>query len=170
MKSILIVFIISMIAVPGYAQTNMHKSYHHHLNRSIKALSEDEVIGYLSGEGMGMAIPAELNHYPGPRHVLDLADSLNLTVEQKTEVQKIYDSMHEKAVELGKEIVEKEELLDSMLSSQNTEAAQVEELLIDISKIKGKLRWVHISAHIQMKEVLYPEQVSTYDRLRGYIK
>ncbi len=42
--------------------------------RGIKALSQDDVEGLLAGAGSpfgGMAKPAELNGYPGPRHVLD---------------------------------------------------------------------------------------------------
>ena len=37
--------------------------------REIKALSRDEINGYLSGDGMAFAKAAELNHYPGPKHV-----------------------------------------------------------------------------------------------------
>ena len=33
--------------------------------REIRALSKEEVHGYLSGDGMGFAKTAELNHYPG---------------------------------------------------------------------------------------------------------
>lgn len=40
--------------------------------REIKALSPDEVAAHLEGRGMGFAKAAELNHYPGPKHVLDL--------------------------------------------------------------------------------------------------
>jgi hypothetical protein len=49
--------------------------YAGHQERPIKALAPEEVAGLLGGEGMGYALAAELNHYPGPRHVLDLADS-----------------------------------------------------------------------------------------------
>jgi hypothetical protein len=51
--------------------------------REIKALSKEEVNGYLSGDGMGFAKVAELNHHPGPRHVLELADQLQLSDEQR---------------------------------------------------------------------------------------
>jgi len=47
--------------------------------RPIKSLSEAEIQGYLNGEGRGLAKVAELNHYPGPQHVLDLADQFALT-------------------------------------------------------------------------------------------
>ena len=48
-------------------------------SRAIKALAPSEVEDLRQGNGMGMALPAELNGYPGPRHVLDLAEELNLT-------------------------------------------------------------------------------------------
>ena len=34
--------------------------------REIKALSAEQIAGYLSGDGMALALPAELNDYPGP--------------------------------------------------------------------------------------------------------
>jgi hypothetical protein len=42
--------------------------------RSIKSLSEEDIAALLNGEGMGMAKAAELNGYPGPKHVLTLAN------------------------------------------------------------------------------------------------
>ena len=43
--------------------------------RAIKALSPEDLAGLLNGEGRGMAKAAELNGYPGPVHVLELAGS-----------------------------------------------------------------------------------------------
>ena len=42
--------------------------------RPIKALSEQQVADLAAGRGMGLALAAELNGYPGPSHVLELAD------------------------------------------------------------------------------------------------
>ena len=36
-----------------------------------------------AGRGMGLALAAELNGYPGPSHVLELADKLKLSAEDK---------------------------------------------------------------------------------------
>lgn len=33
--------------------------------REIKTLSAEQIAGYLSGDGMALALPAELNDYPG---------------------------------------------------------------------------------------------------------
>lgn len=39
---------------------------------------------------MGFAKAAELNSYPGPKHVLDLGDRLKLTTQQRQQVQAIF--------------------------------------------------------------------------------
>src|SRR5436305_987981 len=49
--------------------------------RSIKSLTADEIKAYEEGTGHGMAKAAEQNHYPGPRHVLDLSKELKLSAE-----------------------------------------------------------------------------------------
>ncbi|MEP6837110.1 MAG: hypothetical protein ABJA75_03590 [Bradyrhizobium sp.] len=48
-------------------------------DRPVKALSEQQVADLKAGRGMGLALPAELNGYPGPSHLLELADRLNLS-------------------------------------------------------------------------------------------
>src|SRR5512142_2121509 len=71
--------------------------YNDRMSLPIKSLTEEQMKAYREGTGMGMAIPAELNGFPGPRHVLDLAGPLSLTAEQRTRVQSAYDAMHAKA-------------------------------------------------------------------------
>ncbi|MBW2146214.1 MAG: hypothetical protein JRI22_04235 [Deltaproteobacteria bacterium] len=76
-KVVTVCLALFISAHTGYAQ-------HHHLpyaggeRRSIKALSPELVQDYLNGKGMGLSLAAELNHYPGPAHVLELASELNL--------------------------------------------------------------------------------------------
>ena len=69
------VFLFSLNAAaqhPGHAPA----PYAGQQARTVKALSEDEVKGFLEGAGMGFAKAAELNRYPGPMHVLENADEL----------------------------------------------------------------------------------------------
>ncbi len=47
--------------------------------RDIKALDEKQIADLKNGRGMGLALAAELNGYPGPMHVLELKDQLRLT-------------------------------------------------------------------------------------------
>ena len=83
-------------------------------NREIKALSETEITGYLEGRGMGFAKAAELNGYPGPAHVLELADELALTPKQRARAQALKDSM-KNAASLGARLVDTERRLEHAL-------------------------------------------------------
>ena len=136
--------------------------------REIKALSKDEIAGYLSGDGMGFATTAELNHYPGPRHVLELAEKLQLSAEQHKRTQAIFESMKSQAMSLGKQLVDKEQLLDSRFAEGTITDAELEQLLTEIATIRGKLRAVHLLAHLAQRAVLTQDQVTLYDSLRGY--
>jgi hypothetical protein len=136
--------------------------------REIKALSSDEVAAYLDGHGMGLAKAAELNHYPGPKHVLELSDKLQLSAQQIAEAQSAYDKMHADAVRLGKEIVERENKLDELFASGAITEEQLAEKVNEISRLQGELRIVHLRAHLAMKKLLSPTQIAGYDKLRGY--
>jgi hypothetical protein len=56
---------------------------------------------------MGFAKAAELNGYPGPAHVLELADELVLTPKQRARAQALKDSM-KNAASLGARLVDTE--------------------------------------------------------------
>ena len=55
--------------------------------RPIKALSEQQIADLRAGRGMGLALAAELNGYPGPMHALELADALDLSGQQRARMQ-----------------------------------------------------------------------------------
>lgn len=125
---------------------------------------------YHEGHGMGLAKAAELNHYPGPKHVLELAQQLELSAAQLAQTQKAYDKMHAQAVRLGKLIVAKEQALDSLFAAQKITASQLRTLVTAIATWQGELRLTHLQAHLEMKEILSSAQVAKYDELRGYAK
>ena len=135
-------------------------------DRPIKALSDEEILSYLNGEGLGYTKAAELNRYPGPRRVLELAPQLGLTEPQRRRVQGIYDDMHEKAAELGKEIVSREAVLDSLFGSRIVDSAGLHSLVVEIARLEGELRATQLEAHLAVTRILAPEQILTYDRLR----
>jgi len=137
-------------------------------DRPIKALSDEEILSYLNGDGLGFAKAAELNRYPGPRHVLDLATQLGLTEPQKQRVQGIYDAMHEKAARLGRDIVSHEAVLDSLFSSRIIDSAGLRSLVSEIAALQGELRATHLQAHLAVTRILAPDQILAYDRLRGH--
>lgn len=137
-------------------------------SREIKALSPEQIEDLLAGEGMGYALAAELNHYPGPRHVLALADSLELSQAQRPQVEAIGARMKERAISLGRRIVDAEAALDRLFASTEIDAASLERLVAEIARLEGELRAAHLLAHLETRRVLSEEQVAAYDRLRGY--
>ncbi len=158
-------FAVTLLVGASAAQTS---PYAGEQERSIKALSADEVRSYLAGEGMGFAKAAELNHYPGPKHVLAMTAELKLTPEQEQRAREIFARMQQEAVELGWKVVEKEAELERVFSSLKAQDATVAALTTEIGDLLGRLRHAHLRAHLETRAVLSPEQVEAYDRLRGY--
>jgi hypothetical protein len=142
--------------------------YVHMTERDIRALSAQEIDALLAGEGAGYALSAELNHYPGPLHVLELADKLELDTAQKEKVQHVYDEMKEEAQKWGRRLVDLEEELETAFREDEITTETVEQLTSEIAQTDGKLRETHLLAHIEMTSILSAEQVKQYDDLRGY--
>lgn len=136
--------------------------------RAVKALSDTDRAAYLRGDGMGLALAAELNGLPGPRHVLELADSLHLTAEQRARTSTLFDSMRDEAVRLGAAIVDAEERLDHRLRTRDIDTSSLAALTTEIGLLQGSLRFAHLSAHLTMSEILTPAQAARYQTLRGY--
>ncbi len=65
--------------------------------RPIKSLSATEVASLENGDGMGFAKLAELNQYPGPKHVLELASELGLTHSQVAQTESLFTDMRRSA-------------------------------------------------------------------------
>jgi hypothetical protein len=136
--------------------------------RAIRTLADEERQALLGGQGWGLAKAAELNHYPGPRHVLDLAAQLQLSASQRAETQQIYDRMHQEAVRLGTLLVDQELELDQLFATQAVNLDTFRSLTRQIAQLQGDLRLVHLQAHVEMKQLLSREQIDRYDTLRGY--
>ena len=144
------------------------KPYAGQQTRSIKALSDQEIADYLQGQGMGLSKVAELNHYPGPRHVLDQAGDLGLSPAQLAKAREIWQAMNVKARALGETIVAKETVLERSFSSGVATPADTRAVLDELARLQADLRYTHLSAHLAMRSVLSADQIAKYDALRGY--
>lgn len=137
-------------------------------DRSIKALSADEVASLQAGRGMGMALPAELNRYPGPAHVLENAAVLGLTPEQQATTRGQFDTMHSEAVALGERIIAAEMALDALFKTGGADAGSIDRLTAELGALYGELRAVHLRTHLATKATLTGTQLAMYETLRGY--
>ncbi|MEM1042610.1 MAG: periplasmic heavy metal sensor [Bacteroidota bacterium] len=166
-----LLFLLFLAALPATAQHDHQRHYAAYADdadRAIKALSSQETTGLLEGRGLGLAMAAELNRYPGPLHVLELADSLGLSPEQHAEAQRLFDGVQAEARPLGAQIVEMERHLDALFAGGAATPEDVARITSHLGEARGRLRAVHLSAHIAMRNALTPNQTAAYDRLRGY--
>jgi len=136
--------------------------------RTIKALWDDEIAALRNGKGMGMAKAAELNGYPGPIHVLALAAQLGLTESQHREVTAIFERMSAAAKLLGGELIVGERTLDQLFATGEVTPNRLSADTAAIGELQGRLRSVHLAAHLQIHASLSPERIVRYKQLRGY--
>jgi Spy/CpxP family protein refolding chaperone len=137
-------------------------------SRAIKSLSAAEIAQLLNGEGMGLAKAAELNGYPGPKHVLELAGPLKLTSTQIASTEAIFKRMNSRAKEIGTQIVEREQALDAQFAGGSVTSGALERSVEQIGALQAELRTIHLDAHLSQLAILTSEQVTQYRRLRGY--
>ncbi len=70
-------------------------------NRSVKTLSEHQISDLNAGRGMGLALAAELNGYPGPIHAIELADQIHLSPDQVSKLKALFEAMKAETIRLG---------------------------------------------------------------------
>ena len=136
--------------------------------RDIKSLSTSDVTGLQTGAGMAYAKAAELNGYPGPAHVLELATPLQLDGEQLSATRKLMEAHKVRASTLGKQVIEAERALDLAFSSRQINAQHAEDLTRQIGTLQARLRAEHLQTHLAQTALLSPPQIASYQTLRGY--
>ena len=174
--AVLMILLVGLVAVsssnsPAQAQaqpTPTPSAYGELLDTEIRGIDPATIEGYRTGAGLGMALPAELNGYPGPRHVLDLADELELTSDQQTQIQALFDDMLPKAIALGEQILDQEAGLELAFREGTIDEESLRDALDSIESLKAELRFVHLRTHLVTLEILTPHQVQLYNTLRGY--
>ncbi len=139
--------------------------------RVIKSLSDNDVQSLQNGTGEafgGIAKLAELNGYPGPRHVLDIAQELQLTDRQRMEIELIYQNMSNNAKSIGSAIIGVEQDMDEAFANKTITEEDLIALLDKSANLYGQLRFVHLSAHLDTAQIMTTEQIQMYNEMRGY--
>ncbi|MGY8710511.1 hypothetical protein RAD16_32650 [Bradyrhizobium sp. 18BD] len=137
-------------------------------SRQIKALSDQQIADLKAGRGMGLALAAELNGYPGPSHVLELADRLELSSDQRGKVQDMFAAMKSETTPIGNRLIEQEADLDKQFAGRTITADSLGSATAAISKTQGELRRAHLKYHLLTAAVLDQAQLAKYAQLRGY--
>jgi hypothetical protein len=161
---------IVLALTPSAALAQAAQPYAGLQSRPIKALSDQQIADLRAGRGMGLALAAELNGYPGPVHVLELADKLALTTEQRAGVKRLHDAMKAEAVPLGEELIAQEARLERLFAERTVTTATLSDATAAIGRTQAALRLAHLKYHLATIDQLEPRQVERYRELRGYRK
>ena len=164
----LLVMVAALVVMSDTVAAQSHQPYAGLEQRSVKALSDQQIDDLKNGRGMGLALAAELNGYPGPLHVLELADRLGLTQDQKAKVQHLFDAMKEESVPLGVKLIEQEQELDRLFVARTVTPDALKAATSAIAATQGQLRESHLQYHLFTAALLTETQMQQYAALRGY--
>lgn len=157
-----------LAVVSGHAAAQSPQPYAGQETRAVKALSPQQIEDLRAGRGMGLALAAELNGYPGPLHVLELAERLGLDDAQKQRIEALFSAMRQEAIDVGERLIAAESALDRQFAERRVTEASLTQGIQTVAALQGELRAAHLRYHLATVAVLSPAQVARYGELRGY--
>lgn len=156
---------------PAQSHTHDHSSskpYAGLESRQIKSLSEEDIAQIRAGSGWGLALPAELNGRPGPAHLLELQQELDLTPDQLARIAELHARMKQEAQKAGELFIEKEAALSQGFTRPDLTAQELRNLIDEAAAARANLRLVHLEKHLETPPLLTAAQIEKYKVLRGY--
>lgn len=167
-------FVLAFIPLASFAQEHGHggdtNPYAGFETREIKSLSQQDIEELKRGGGWGLALPAELNGRPGPVHLLELREELELSSDQVDAISAAYEEMRAAAIEAGEKFIAAEAALDDAFAGSGISEKALRILLDEAAKARAELRFIHLSQHLSMPEILSDAQIKKYNVKRGYLK
>jgi len=162
---------LTVVALGGFAAAQHQHGGHGYAGmqqRTIKALSDQQIADLRAGRGMGLALAGELNGYAGPLHAMELADQLMLSDTQRARMRGLYDAMKAEAIPLGEALITEESALDRAFAERAISEERLEVLTTRIGAAQARLRAVHLKYHLTTDALLSAHQRHRYAELRGY--
>ncbi len=163
-----LLLLVPASAPPAAQEHGQHSPYAGLESRAIKSLSAADIEELRRGGGWGLALPAELNGVPGPAHLLELRDELELTPGQVASIEAIFVAMQADAIAAGERLIEAEAALDRAFEAGELDAARLRALVDAAAAARAELRFVHLSRHLETPALLSEAQQHRYAILRGY--
>ncbi len=167
------ILVMTAVLLPAavYAQEHQHgatSAYAGEETREIKSLSDEEIADLRKGAGSGLAKAAELNGIPGPSHLLELKDEIRLDPQQTAAIQIFFDHMRSDAISEGNRLISYERALDLEFKNGTITDDTLSKMIAKIEESRGRLRYIHLSAHLKTRLLLTVDQIDRYNSLRGY--
>ena len=164
-KQLLVFAVLAMVGGSAIAQAS---GYVDQQDRALKAYSAAEVSDLRAGKGMGFAKTAELNGYPGPSHVLQHADALGLSADQRSATEQLMTAHRARAQGLGEALLQAEAALEAAFANRTVSAEELERLTLAVGREQALLRAEHLRTHLAQTQLLNAAQIEQYSALQGY--
>jgi Spy/CpxP family protein refolding chaperone len=170
MPRIIIVVVVALattlvIALGATAQHHGHGSGGHGHRQMQAMLDEiDRVIA--SGRGAGLAFAADQHGYPGPMHVLELKEQLQLTPAQEVLLMALQHAMFTDSRPKSARLMDAEARLRRLFADGVADEAGVRAAVTEIERARTEVRLVHLLTHLQTRPVLTAEQRRLYHAAR----
>jgi len=124
----------------------------------------EQVIG--SGRGFGLAFAADQQGYPGPMHVLELKQRLQLSAEQEAAMQRLMEAMFAQSRPASERLLVAERRLRAVFANGAADEAAVRAAVADIERARTEVRLVHLLTHLRTRDLLTDEQRRLYHAAR----
>lgn len=135
-----------------------------HLEALSCSESFDRVVG--QGLGFGLAFAADRHGYPGPLHVVELAQSLGLRPEQVERARRLLEQMLAESRPRSAALLAAEAELARLFERGDATEASVRAQAAEVERLRGEVRMVHLAYHLRTRDLLSPEQRLAYHRAR----
>jgi hypothetical protein len=170
MRTVSFLSLLLLLVAAAAAQDRLISPYQPQAQSGLRGLSENEIAELRAGTGMGLARAAELNSYPGPRHVLDAVATGRLQASplQVQQVRLIFDGMKGDAQRIGADILKEEQRLEAAFRAGTITDPDLRLRVTRIAALQGELRAIHLRAHLATRAMLSAAQLARYNELRGY--
>jgi hypothetical protein len=161
MRAFAVAALVLLTVAPVGAREALTSPYREEQTSEIRGLSEREIRELREGLGMGLARAAELNGYPGPRHLLDAVEAgqMHLTPEQLQAVKRLFDSMSARAREFGEKILGEEQALEAAFRQGSITEPDLQRRVARIGQLQADLRLAHLRTHLETKKLLTDHQI-----------
>lgn len=64
--------------------------------------------------------------------------------------------------------MDRERAMDRLFASGTADDKALAALVDEIGELTARLRYTHLRAHLEMRELLTAEQIARYEQIRGY--
>ncbi|ADY53210.1 hypothetical protein Pedsa_2668 [Pseudopedobacter saltans DSM 12145] len=133
----------------------------------LKFIGDKEYAYYTKGNDPSLVLIAELNNYPSPQKVLDKQKQLNLSTDQKIQIQTIHTEMMRKIKEMGGFLITEQTKLNKLFETNKVNEGSLIYHTNKIGALEGEMRNAYLKAHLRTRGILTAQQLKKYDSIKN---